>query len=269
MNRRSIINGDFLNSKLDISDPIESNEAYVKLLGILEGGMVHYSLEGKIYSILPNKGPKPFVGFQAILKGVWQPLPNNTYSYSLFEVGFFADLETGIPIKKFVNPITSAENNLIRIKGGPHVSVIKPHIYSWVVIGDDIWIEESKTLNGYFGSSEKLNKNDNAENAKEIAFFNRIYRGRLSELNNGAARAFCQMHYNYISPWYPFFNMENIEGKMYWQAVGTKIDSFSEVPEKMQNFLLTEHQEFFDSEQPWTKTTSTLAEYRRIQNGKG
>ena len=42
MNRRSIIKGDFLNRKLDLSDPIESNEAYVKLLGLLEGGMVHY-----------------------------------------------------------------------------------------------------------------------------------------------------------------------------------------------------------------------------------
>ena len=61
--------------------------------------------------------------------------------------------------------------------------------------------------------------------------------------------------------------MENIEGKMYWQAVGTKIDSFAEVPEKMKNFLLTEYQEFFDSRQPWAKATSTLAEYWRIQNG--
>jgi len=74
------------------------------------------------------------------------------------------------------------------------------------------------------------------------------------------------MHNNYISPWYPFFKMDNIEGKMYWQAVGTKIDSFSEVPKKMKNFLLTKHQEFFDSEQPWAIATSTLAEYRRIQN---
>ena len=40
----------------------------------------------------------------------------------------------------------------------------------------------------------------------------------------------------------------------------------SEKPKKMKNFLLAEHQEFFDSEQPWSEATSTLAEYRRIQN---
>ena len=265
MNRRSIIKGDFLDRKLNLSDPIESTKAYVKLLGILKGGMVHYSLEGKIYSMLPS-GPKPFVGFQAILKGVWRPLQDNAYSYRLFEVGFFADLETGIPIKKFLNPITGVENDLITIKGGPYDFIIKPHIYSWIVSGDDVWIEESKSLTGYFGSTEKLNINNKETSSEEIAFSNRIYRGKLSELNDGVATASCQMHYNYISPWYPFFSMDNIEGKMYWQAVGTKIDSFSEVPKKMKNFLLAEHQEFFDSEQPWSEATSTLAEYRRIQN---
>ena len=265
MNRRSIIKGDFLDRKLDLSDPIESTKAYVKLLGIIEGGMVHYSLEGKIYSMLPS-GPKPFVGFQAILKGVWRPLQDNAYSYRLFEVGLFADLETGAPIKKFLNPITGVENDLITIKGGPYDVVIKPHIYSWIISGDDVWIEESKSLNGYFGSSEKLDNNDKEVGGEEIAFSNRIYRGKLSELNDEIVKASCQMHYNYISPWYPFFSMDNIEGKMYWQAVGTKIDSFSEVPKKMKNFLLAEHQEFFDSEQPWSEATSTLAEYRRIQN---
>ena len=265
MSRRNIIKGDFSDRKMDLSDPIASTKAYVKLLGIIEGGMVHYSLEGKIYSMLP-KGPKPFIGFQTILKGVWRPLQDNAYSYRLFEVGFFADLETGAPIKKFLNPITSVENDLITIKGGPYDSIIKPKTYSWIVSGDDVWIEESKSLNGYFGSSEKLDNNDKDASVEEIAFSNRIYRGKLSELNDLAATASCQMHNNYISPWYPFFKMDNIEGKMYWQAVGTKIDSFSEVPKKMKNFLLIKHQEFFDSEQPWTIATSTLAEYRRIQN---
>ena len=266
MNRRSIIKGDFLNRKLDLSDPIESNKAYVKLLGSLKSEIVHYSLEGKIYSMLP-KGPKPFVGFQAILKGVWRPLQDNSYSYRLFEVGFFADLETGMPIKEFVNPITSIENDLITIKGGPYDSIIKPNIYSWIISGDDVWIEESKSLTGYFGPTEKLNTNHKEAVHEEITFSNRIYRGKLFELNDELAKASCQMHYNYISPWYPFFKMDNIEGKMYWQAVGTKIDSFSEVPKEMKKFLLTEHREFFDYEQPWTVATSTLAEYRRIQNG--
>ena len=265
MSRRNIIKGDFSDRKMDLSDPIASTKAYVKLLGIIEGGMVHYSLEGKIYSMLP-KGPKPFIGFQTILKGVWRPLQDNAYSYRLFEVGFFADLETGIPIKKFINPVTNVENDLITIKGGPYDSIIKPNIYSWIISGDDVWIEESKSLNGYFGSSQKLNNNDSEASVEEIAFLNRIYRGQLSELNDAVAKASCQMHNNYISPWYPFFKMENVEGKMYWQAVGTKIDSFSEVPQKMKNFLLAEHQEFFDSEQPWSIATSTLAEYRRIQN---
>ena len=71
------------------------------------------------------------------------------------------------------------------------------------------------------------------------------------------------MTYNYVSPWYPFFEMDNVEGKMYWQAVGNKTQSWSDVPTSMQEFLTTTQNNYFESTNPWTERTSTLKHFRQ------
>ena len=71
------------------------------------------------------------------------------------------------------------------------------------------------------------------------------------------------MTYNYVSPWYPFFEMDNVEGKMYWQAVGKKTQSWSDIPTSMQEFLTTNQNEYFESTNPWTERTSTLKHFRQ------
>ena len=56
--------------------------------------------------------------------------------------------------------------------------------------------------------------------------------------------------------------MDEVPGKMYWQAVGTKVQSWSDVPDSMQEFLRQKKERFFQSKKPWSERTSTLKHYR-------
>ena len=71
MDRRALLSGKFTEDTLNLSNSEHSGYAYAKLLGSADNAMVHFSLEGTIFALLPN-GAKPFIGFQAILKGVWK-----------------------------------------------------------------------------------------------------------------------------------------------------------------------------------------------------
>lgn len=131
-----------------------------------------------------------------------------------------------------------------------------------MISGDDVWIQEPKTRVGYFGVSESNNRE------KQTAFANIIFRGKLSELNDASSIAPSMMTYNYISPWYPFFKMDDVEGKMYWQAVGNKIQSRSDVPDTMKEFLKAKQKNYFESTNPWSEPTSTLKHFRENNKQK-
>jgi hypothetical protein len=261
MDRRDLLTGKYGQGKLDLKNSKDSLYAYAKLLGSANNAMVHYSLEGTIFAYLPN-GAQKLIGFQAILKGVWEKIDQDSYSYKLFESGFFHHLDSKNYIETFDNPITNKKNQLSNIKGGPYKTVIKPRQLDWVVSGDDVWIQEPKTRMGYFGVSKSNNQD------KETSFANTTFRGKISDLNDESSIAPSMMTYNYISPWYPFFEMDDVDGKMYWQAVGIKIQSWSDVPKSMKNFLKAKQKNYFESTNPWSEPTSTLKHYRENNKQK-
>jgi len=256
MDRRDLLTANYNQGNLDLNDPRQSSYAYAKLVGSAEDVMVHYSLEGTIFALLPN-GAKPFIGFQAMLKGVWKKHGQNSFQHISYETGFFHPLDSKEHIEIFENPITNQTNQLSEIRGGPYENIIKPTQHDWVVSGDDVWIQEPNPRIGYFGSADTNNKN------KQTAFANTIFQGKLSQLNDESSIAPSMMTYNYVSPWYPFFQMDDIEGKMYWQAVGKKTQSWSDIPTSMQEFLSTTQNNYFESTNPWTERTSTLKHFRQ------
>jgi len=260
MDRRDLLTANYNQGNLDLNDPRQSSYAYAKLVGSAEDAMVHYSLEGTIFALLPN-GAKPFIGFQAMLKGVWKKHGQNSFQLRLYETGFFHLLDSKEHIEIFENPITNQTNHLSEIRGGPYENIIKPKQHDWVVSGDDVWIQEPNPRIGYFGSAETNNKN------KQTAFANTIFQGKLSQLNDESSIAPSMMTYNYVSPWYPFFEMDNVEGKMYWQAVGKKTQSWSDIPTSMQEYLTKNQNNYFESTNPWTERTSTLKHFRQSSKG--
>ena len=156
MDRRALLSGKFTEDTLNLSNSEHSGYAYAKLLGSADNAMVHFSLEGTIFALLPN-GAKPFIGFQAILKGVWKKHGQDSFQHISYETGFFHHLVSKEHIEIFENPITNQTNQLSEIRGGPYENIIKPKQHDWVVSGDDVWIQEPNSRTGYFGSAAANN----------------------------------------------------------------------------------------------------------------
>ncbi|SVC43133.1 uncharacterized protein METZ01_LOCUS295987, partial [marine metagenome] len=89
-----------LDHKIDLNDPVQNALAYAKLVGTSDRSMVHIYYKGTIFGMTPEEGVKPMIGHTGVLKGVWKPWINNSFYTSLYDVGYFMDLKTGLPAEE-------------------------------------------------------------------------------------------------------------------------------------------------------------------------
>ena len=251
------------NSLIDFSDPLQNSTAYVKLIGTTARGMVHLYNQGTIYGVTPDEGAKPMIGYTSILKGVWKPWTENSFYYTLYDYGYFMDLETGLPIQEFKNPFTGEINWPGKIKGGPFDRVIRPEVRKFNVRNNDVWLNEDLFIN-------VVNKLDpeiwpKASAGKTLNFlYVESYNGKLSDLANPKIySAPMKLISTHNTSWYPFFLMGQRPGGHYWQAIGKKVEDLeSDVPVELINYIEKEKPGYFESEKPWKKRKGTFQAYK-------
>ena len=250
------------NATIDFSDPIQNAAAYVKLIGTTARGMIHMYGRGTIYGVTPE-GALPMVGHTSVLKGVWKPWTDNSFYYTIYNRGYFSDLETGLPIEEFGNPFTGEINVPGDIKGGPFDRVIRPEVRDFKVRNDDVWLNEDV----YINVVNKLEPEiwTKASAGKTLNFlYVESYNGKVSDLANPEiSSAPMKIISTHNTSWYPFFLMGQRPGGHYWQSVGRKVSNLEdEVPAVLLNFIEKKVPGYFESERPWKKRTDTFQEYK-------
>ncbi len=251
------------NSLIDFSDPLQNSTAYVKLIGTTARGMVHTYIKGTIYGVTPDEGAKPMIGYTSILKGVWKPWTENSFYYTLYDYGYFMDLETGLPIQEFKNPFTGEINWPGKIKGGPFDRVIRPEVRKFNVRNNDVWLNEDLFIN-------VVNKLDpeiwpKASAGKTLNFlYVESYSGKVSDLADPEiSSAPMQLISTHNTSWYPFFLMGQRPGGQYWQAIGKKVEDLeSDVPVELINYVENENPGYCESEKPWKKRKDIFQAYK-------
>ena len=251
------------NSLIDFSDPLQNSTAYVKLIGTTARGMVHLYNQGTIYGVTPDEGAKPMIGYTSILKGVWKPWTENSFYYTLYDYGYFMDLETGLPIQEFKNPFTGEINWPGKIKGGPFDRVIRPEVRKFNVRNNDVWLNEDLFIN-------VVNKLDpeiwpKASAGKTLNFlYVESYSGQVSDLADPEiSSAPMKLISTHNTSWYPFFLMGQRPGGHYWQAIGKKVEDLeSDVPVELINYVENENPGYFESEKPWKKRKDIFQAYK-------
>ena len=251
------------NSLIDFSDPLQNSTAYVKLIGTTARGMVHLYNQGTIYGVTPDEGAKPMIGYTSILKGVWKPWTENSFYYTLYDYGYFMDLETGLPIQEFKNPFTGEINWPGKIKGGPFDRVIRPEVRKFNVRNNDVWLNEDLFIN-------VVNKLDpeiwpKASAGKTLNFlYVESYSGQVSDLADPEiSSAPMKLISTHNTSWYPFFLMGQRPGGHYWQAIGKKVEDLeSDVPVELINYVENENPGYCESEKPWKKRKDIFQAYK-------
>jgi hypothetical protein len=248
---------------IDLSDPVQNALAYTKLIGTTARSMVHIYYKGTIYGMTPEDGAKPMIGHTGVLKGVWKPWVDNSFYYTLYDVGYFSDLETGLPSEEFTNPFTGEINRPVKIIGGPFDRVIKPEVRPFKVRGDELWLDEPAYLNFVNKLDPKIWKK--ASTAERLSFlYVETYHGKISDIANpDLTSAPMTITSTHNTSWYPFFLMGQRPGRHYWQSVGKKVDDLEkDVPIELINFIEKEKPGYFESEKPWIKRKGTFQAYK-------
>lgn len=252
-----------IHQKVDFNDPIQNALAYAKLVGTSARSMVHIYYKGTIFGMTPEQGVKPMIGHTGVLKGVWKPWFDNSFYYTLYDCGYFMDLETGGPVEEFENPFTGEINRPVKIIGGPFDRVIKPTLRPFKSRGDELWLEEPAYLNFANKLDPKIWKK--ASTGDKLSFlYVETYHGKVSDLSNPDLDSIpMTITSTHNTSWYPFFLMGQRPGGHYWQAVGKKVENLVEdVPPVLINYIEKESPGYFESEKPWKKRTGTFQAYK-------
>ena len=254
---------DIVDHKIDLSDPVQNALAYAKLVGTSDRSMVHIYYKGTIFGMTPEEGVKPMIGHTGVLKGVWKPWINNSFYYTLYDVGYFMDLKTGLPAEEFENPFTGEINRPVKIIGGPFDDVFKPEVRKFNVRNNDIWINEDVYINVF----NKLDPEiwPKASAGKTLNFlYVESYNGKVSDLADPEiSSAPMKLISTHNTSWYPFFLMGQRPGGHYWQAIGKKVEDLeSDVPVELINYIEKENPGYFESEKPWKKRKDIFQAYK-------
>jgi hypothetical protein len=213
--------------------------AQVKLRGSLDGDAVFWFMRGTQYGIV-NLEPTPFYNlcngsFQRITQ-----IDDDAYQVIMLELSYFTDINTGEPLKEFLNPYNGKLCAMPAEVFGPNkvtltLEGLQPpenfplgnlsfdgELGPAYAVGDDFWIREETKVRM---SSDKPAFGDYIYN--EIV----NYHGSYKEICNAdVASANATLNYHTTSNFRPWMRMGELAGSLESQATGKKIAGIKDFP---------------------------------------
>jgi len=246
---------------LDLSNPQDSLNVYAKLVGSTAAESVHYCYSGTIYGVIPGELSRPVLDFAGLVKSVWWPNDDGTFSQRVYDVGYYADMDSGEPVEEFLNPYTNKLNQPVHFRVGPNEFTRKAERRDLKVSGNDIWLQETLAL-------EMPNWLDPEEwplaSTGETVRFRYIetYRGRISDIENPEiSSAPSLFSWSALTDWYPFMLMGQRPGHLHWLGLGRKISSFAEMSIQTLNYFEANLPEYLETDEPWTERSNNYEQY--------
>ncbi|MDG2241876.1 MAG: DUF1838 family protein [Rhodospirillaceae bacterium] len=248
-------------TRINLSDEQEALRAYAKLVGSTERATVHYWYAGTIYGVLPGEGSLPILGFAGLAKNLWRPMDDGSFSQRIFDVGYFADLETGEPVDELLNPITGKVNHPVHYLSGPSQFTRSAEPRNWKISGDDIWLEESLSFKMPNWLSPEEWPLASSGNTLHFRYTN-TYHSKLYDITDPyVSSAPSLFGWNAITDWYPFMLMGQRPGFLNWIGQGKKVQRPSDILPQTMNYLKTYYPNYLDSDEPWEKPANNYVQY--------
>jgi len=254
---------------LDLQDPRNAFNAYVKLLGSLKNATVYTSFQGTLSGVLPDQAPQAICRYQGLARSDWKTNPDGSFTKRSFDIGFFGDLETGEVVEEIVNPLSGETVQPFHFKygGGPAQNIDMDVLSDirWNEIGENIWLSEAG--GGAFPHPMDMRKWPRESSGKELYYRSETdYVTNRSQLSDNRVFSADQtLFWSSLLSWEPWLLMGQTPGFTMWRGVGVKLKRSNQIPKSMQSFIANVQPNYLDEPPPWKEREGSFDRFMSLR----
>jgi hypothetical protein len=225
------------NPSSDLTDPDQLLTAFMRLSGSLDDRLIIWWMDGMRYGVVDAHATLLF----GMKVGMFQRFfrePDGRFKVAMFELTYYTDLATGQLLETFANPYTGETNKVQHVRLGPEVRFMtatgiarpdNPMVKAYasqlgpaLIHDDDVWIPLDVEATIKFPKPTAP--------AIVLNHYTTIH-GRLDDaLNPALDSAPCELNFQNVLKWEPFFRMNDHPGHMMSRAAGRKLESVDDLP---------------------------------------
>lgn len=246
-------------------DHIDKNKLYVQLRGNLDGSDGLWAYSGAYWGKPQGEIARQLFRVDGFSFNAMTLRADGGVDQKMMECGFWQNPETGELADEWVNPMNGLTCQPKHFKSGQVISFdpdgqwevpeerrarlrhIEGVIVEPIVNGPVIWSQERLILKGTRPEpepgSDPLTYRGPVSTNTSLA----TYRAELADLDRDFVPT--SLHYQSMGSWYPWMRMGQRAGVCSFELVGRKLESTSEIPDRVMAFLEDRRPGFL--EDPW------------------
>ncbi|MDD2544523.1 MAG: DUF1838 family protein [Candidatus Cloacimonetes bacterium] len=261
-----------LGSGLDLSNPEDYLQAFLRVRGDASGKEVVYHWTGQVYSIIPGEKSMQLFDFEgySIARSI---VEEGGFKLLTREAAFFKDHRTGKILESWRNPFTGHTIPVVHIFNDPvnqDMSISKeylPYIHQ-IIPSTDL----GETLVFYMDIfpfyPSPLNTREHGEyvgsDMYQAGEFFQFFVDKNDLANEEMDSVPANISWNRISPWMPFMRMADRAGNLFFVCRGRKLEGgFESLPDQIRTYILDHKPEFASAPAEWSEPNETSWSYFR------
>lgn len=221
-----------------LSDPIKRSEMIVKIMGSTEREDTYAFLKFHVYGYA-GENLIPFFSMNNVVVQKWRPTKPGHFDLQHYEVAYYSQFDTNIPIETWENPITGEVVDVPHFILGPIerkytpegiiAPGVAPNPLNISVIGDRVFIPTQST-DKIFNPMSTPEWGEYAGDPDIFWDSMLTYSADIKDvLNPDIASVGAEIHMQNLVSWNQFFKMGRLPGRTMVRAFGTHLDSLDDI----------------------------------------
>jgi hypothetical protein len=125
--------------RVDLTDPAQRLETYIRAVGDTSGKPVAEYATATIFAYVPGEKPRPLFRFEVLGVGRYEKIDGGYLRLSR-EMGFYLDLKSGEPLRRWFNPWLQREVEVVPVQNDPvnRRFTLQGSTFNYTEAGDDV-----------------------------------------------------------------------------------------------------------------------------------
>lgn len=257
-------------AKLNLSNPDEYLQAFLKTRADLDGKEVVYYWTGTVHSFVPGERDIPLFKFEGY--NIARLLTvDGGYELLTREAAFFEDFKTGEILESWYNPLTKKEIKPIQIWNDPVNQIFifsnedKANLTKWLP-STDLGNMLSFNLDLFLNYPSPLSKSEyplySQSDTYEASEMFHFYVNKDQLCDSMLKSAPASISWTRISPWMPFMEMGEKPGNLVFSCVGYKLaNGYSDLPLHLKKYVELKNPRFSHAPEVYSEPNETSWTY--------